>query len=113
MGSKADLVRPVCTKCWRRGSRFSSPGGGGLGVGEVGCEPRVGGDACDELLHAHSLGDLDAVHLEDVLLARARLNEAVIAVGADVGLLTRVDLQIIHQRQNHSMIIIVSSSQLN
>ena len=51
----------------------------------------------DELLHAHPLGDLDAVHLEDVLLARARLNEAVIAVGTDIGLLPRVDLQHIHQ----------------
>ena len=49
------------------------------------------------MLHAHSLGDLDAVHLEDVLFARARLNEAVIAVGTDIGLLARVDLENIHQ----------------
>ena len=37
------------------------------------------------------------MHLEDVLFARARLNEAVIAVGTDIGLLARVDLEYIHQ----------------
>ena len=43
-----------------------------------------------ELLHAYPLGDLDPVHLQDVRLARADLDEAVLAVRADVWLLPRV-----------------------
>ena len=52
----------------------------------------------DELLHAHPLGHLDAMHLEDVLLARADLDEAVLAVGADVGPLAGVDHAVVLER---------------
>ena len=41
-------------------------------------------------LHVHALGDRDAVHLEDVRLADAELDEAVLAVRAHVGPLPRV-----------------------
>ena len=52
----------------------------------------------DELLHAHPLGHLDAMHLEDVLLARADLDEAVLAVRADVGLLASVGHAVVLER---------------
>ena len=53
-------------------------------------QPRFVREALRELLHADSLWHLDAVHLQDVRLARPDLDEAVPAVRAHVGLLARV-----------------------
>lgn len=44
------------------------------------------------------------MHLEDVLLARAGLDEAVVAVRADVWLLAGVDLQTVRQSHPQSTI---------
>ena len=80
----------------QRGSWLSSPHG--LIVDEFRGQVGVFREALDELLHADALGHLDAVHLEDVLLARADLDEAVLAVGADVGPLAGVDHAVVVER---------------
>ena len=59
-------------------------------VDEIGREIGSVGQALDEPLHVHPLRHLDAVHLQDVRLANAQLDEAVLTVGTDVGLLAGV-----------------------
>ena len=63
-------------RCRRRRPRLPSPDGGSLVMidharVQVGILP----EPLDELLDADALGNLDAVHLEDVLLARANLDD--------------------------------------
>ena len=54
--------------------------------------------ALGELLHADPLGHLDAVHLQDVRLARPDLDEPVLAVGAHVGPLPGVRHAVVLER---------------